>query len=164
MAKTIYDFSEKSIDGRAISLSGYKGKVMLIVNVASACGYTPQYAGLEELNKTYRERGLRVMGFPANEFGAQEPGSDADIKTFCTTKFDASFDMFSKVRVKGEGMDPLFEYLQSAETNRAYGGAITWNFNKFLVGKNGEILGRFDSKVEPTSAEMKAAIETALAM
>jgi glutathione peroxidase len=137
--------------------------VLLIVNVASACGYTPQYEGLEALNKRYRDKGLRVLGFPCNDFGGQEPGTEAEIKTFCTTNFGVSFDMFSKVHVQGEKMDPLFDYLQSTETNPAYGAPIKWNFYKFLVGKDGEILGRFAHKAEPTSPEVAGAIEKALA-
>ena len=162
MSKTIYEIEQKTIDGKAVSLAEYKGKVMLIVNVASECGFTRQYAGLEELNKTYREKGLRVMGFPANEFGAQEPGTDASIQSFCTTKFGASFDMFAKVKVKGDGTDPLFAFLQSRDTNPTCGEAVKWNFHKFLVGKDGQVLGSFSSNVEPTSAELTAAIEKAL--
>jgi glutathione peroxidase len=162
MAKSVHEFTAKTIDGKTKQLSDYKGHVLLVVNVASECGLTPQYTGLEELNKAYRDKGLRILGFPANEFGAQEPGSDDQIKTFCTTSYGVSFDMFSKVKVKGEGVDPLFDWLQNPETNPKFGGAIKWNFNKFLVGKNGEVLGRFEPKVEPTSGEVKQAIEGAL--
>jgi glutathione peroxidase len=157
MTTTAYDFTEKTIKGEDKKLADYKGHVLLVVNVASECGLTPQYTGLEALNKKYREKGLRVLGFPANEFGAQEPGSNADIAQFCTTKFSVSFDMFGKVVVKGDGIDPLFKWLTS-ET----GGEIKWNFNKFLIGKNGEILARFEPKVEPESPEVTAAIEKAL--
>jgi glutathione peroxidase len=153
-----HEFSARTITGQDKKLADYKGDVLLIVNVASQCGLTPQYNGLEALNKTYRGRGLRVLGFPANEFGAQEPGSDADIKSFCETKFNVSFDMFSKVKVKGDGIDPLFKWLTS-ET----GGDIKWNFGKFLVGKNGEIIRRFEPTVEPNAPEMTKAIEEALA-
>jgi glutathione peroxidase len=163
MTKSLYDFSVRTIDGQPKSLSDYRGKVLLIVNVASECGYTPQYKGLEELNKQYREKGLRVLGFPCNDFGAQEPGSEAEIKEFCTTKYGASFDMFSKVSVKGDATDPLFDYLQSEESNPKYGGAIKWNFYKVLVGKDGAIVGRFAHKAEPTGVEVKNAIEKALA-
>jgi glutathione peroxidase len=162
MSKSIYDFTEKTIDGSPKSLADYRGKVLLVVNVASQCGLTPQYRGLEELHETYGERGLVVLGFPANEFGAQEPGTDQEIKQFCSTRYDVKFDMFAKVKVKGAGIDPLFDYLTSKETNPASAGEIKWNFNKFLVGKRGEILGRFEPQVEPTSPEVKQAIEKAL--
>jgi glutathione peroxidase len=154
---TAYDFSAKTITGQDKKLADYKGQVLLIVNVASECGLTPQYDGLEKLHETYREKGLRVLGFPANEFGAQEPGSDADIKSFCETKFGVKFDMFSKVKVKGDGIHPLFAWL-TKET----GGDIKWNFGKFLVGKNGEILKRFEPKTEPNDPEVTKAIESAL--
>ncbi len=155
---TAHEFSAKTINGQDKKLADYKGQVMLIVNVASECGLTPQYKGLEALHEKYRERGLRVLGFPANEFGAQEPGSNDQIKTFCEKNYGVSFDMFGKVVVKGDGIHPLFAWL-TKET----GGDIKWNFGKFLVGKNGEILARFEPKVEPESAEVTQAIEKALA-
>ena len=161
--KTIHDFTVRTIDGQTKNLADYKGNVLLVVNVASECGYTPQYAGLEELNKAYRSKGLRVLGFPANDFGAQEPGTEADIKAFCTKNYGVTFDMFAKVKVKGDGMEPLFDFLQSKESNPELGGPIKWNFGKFLIGKNGEILARFEHKVEPTSAEVKSAVEKAIA-
>ncbi len=154
---TAHDFSAKTITGQDKKLADYKGQVLLIVNVASECGLTPQYKGLEALNKKFRERGLRVLGFPANEFGAQEPGTDGEIKGFCEKNYGVTFDMFSKVKVKGDGIDPLFQWLTSQT-----GGDIKWNFGKFLVGKNGEILARFEPKVEPESAEVVQAIEKAL--
>ncbi len=154
---TIHEFSAKLIDGSTRSLADYKGKVLLIVNVASRCGYTPQYKGLEALYRAYKDRGFVVLGFPANEFGAQEPGSDAEIQSFCSTTYDVTFDMFSKVVVKGEGQAPLFHALTSAT-----GGDIKWNFTKFLVGKSGEVLGRFESKVDPESTELKSALDKAL--
>jgi glutathione peroxidase len=163
MAKSIYDFSEKTIDGRDKSLSDYRGKVALIVNVASRCGNTPQYKGLEELHETYGPRGLAVLGFPANEFGAQEPGTEEQIKEFCTTNYGVKFDMFAKVKVKGTGIDPLFEFLTSAQYNSQFAGDIKWNFNKFLVDRTGAVIARFEPKVEPTSAEIRRAIEGALA-
>jgi glutathione peroxidase len=163
MAKSIYDFSEKTIDGHDKSLGDYRGKVALIVNVASRCGHTPQYRGLEELHETYGAKGLAVLGFPANEFGSQEPGTDDQIKDFCTTNYGVKFDMFAKVKVKGQGIDPLFDYLTSKETDRAFAGEIGWNFTKFLVGKGGEILARFEPKIEPTAPEVRSAIERALA-
>jgi glutathione peroxidase len=160
--KSIYDFSARTIDGTPKKLADYRGKVLLVVNVASQCGLTPQYKGLEALREEYGARGLDVLGFPANEFGAQEPGSEAQIKEFCETRYGVKFDMFAKVKVKGPGIDPIFEYLTSKESNPAFGGDIKWNFNKFLVGKDGALLGRFEPHVEPTSPEVKAAVEKAL--
>lgn len=155
----VHDFSTKTIDGAAKKLADYKGRVLLVVNVASKCGLTPQYKGLEELHGRYATKGLSVVGFPANEFGAQEPGSEKDIKAFCTTNYGVNFDMMSKVVVKGPGIDPLFEYLTK---NSKFAGDIAWNFNKFLIGKDGEVVARFEPKVEPTNAEVVAAIEKAL--
>ena len=155
---TAHDFSAKTIKGETKSLADYKGNVLLVVNVASECGLTPQYKGLEALHQKYGAKGLKVLGFPANEFGAQEPGSNDQIATFCTKNYGVSFDMFSKVKVKGDGIDPLFAWL-TKET----GGDIKWNFGKFLVGKNGEILKRFEPDVEPESADVTQAIEKALA-
>jgi glutathione peroxidase len=162
MSQSIHQFETKAIDGKPKKLADYEGKVALIVNVASQCGLTPQYAGLEELNRTYGPRGFAVLGFPANEFGAQEPGSNEEIQKFCTTRFDVKFDMFAKVKVKGPGIDPLFAFLTSPETNPKFSGDIKWNFNKFLVDKHGEVLARFEPQVDPTSPEVKAAIEKAL--
>lgn len=162
MANSIHEFSVKTIDGKDKSLADYKGRVLLVVNVASECGYTPQYEGLEKLHEEYGPKGLSVLGFPANDFGAQEPGSEADIKSFCTSKFGVKFDMFSKVKVLGEGAHPVYDWLQSTESNPKFGGPVKWNFNKFLVDKNGEVVGRFLHKVEPTSADVRAAIEKAL--
>jgi glutathione peroxidase len=163
MGKTLHDFTVRTIDGKEKSLADYKGNVLLVVNVASECGYTPQYAGLQALHEAYASKGLRVLGFPANDFGAQEPGTEADIKAFCTKNYGVTFDMFAKVRVKGEGMEPLFDWLQSPEENPGFGGAIKWNFGKFLIGKDGVVLARFEHKVDPTSAELKAAVEKAIA-
>jgi len=155
----VHDFSAKTIDGRDVKLAEYKGHPLLIVNVASKCGLTPQYEGLEKLNKELGPRGLRVLGFPANEFGAQEPGSNDEIKTFCTSNYGVDFDMFGKVVVKGEGMHPLFEYLTKQSK---FAGDIKWNFNKFLVDKNGEVVARFEPQVEPTNPEVRKAIEQQL--
>jgi len=163
MNDRIYEFSIRTIDGKPKMLADYKGKVLLIVNVASKCGFTPQYDGLEKLHEKYGPKGLAVLGFPANEFGSQEPGTDEQIQTFCTTKYGVRFDMLSKVKVKGPGIDPLFAYLTNLETNPKFGGDIKWNFTKFAVGRTGEIIGRFEPKVEPTSAELENAIQTALA-
>jgi len=162
-ATSVHDFTVKTIKGGEKSLADYKGKVLLVVNVASECGLTPQYAGLETLHEEYAKKGLAVLGFPANDFGAQEPGTDAQVEQFCTTKYGAKFDMFSKVAVKGEKTAPLFAWLQGKESNPGFGGPIKWNFNKFLVGKDGTVIGRFEPQVEPLSAEVKGAIEKALA-
>lgn len=159
MTQSIYDFRVKTIDGRDKSLADYKGKVMLVVNVASQCGLTPQYKGLEALHQRFGAKGLSILGFPANEFGAQEPGTNEEIKTFCSTKYDVTFDMFAKVKVKGDGISPLFDYLTSAKENPSVAGEIKWNFNKFLIGKDGKVVARFEPKVEPDSPEVLAAIE-----
>lgn len=153
-----HDFTAKTITGQDKKLSDYEGNVLLIVNVASECGLTPQYDGLEKLHEQYAGKGLRVVGFPANEFGAQEPGSNEQIQEFCRTKYGVKFDMMGKVVVKGDGIHPLFAWL-TKET----GGDIKWNFGKFLVGKKGEILARFEPKTEPTDPEVVSAIEKALA-
>jgi glutathione peroxidase len=162
MTKNVYQFEAKTIDGKAKRLGDYEGKVILIVNVASQCGLTPQYAGLEQLHETYGPKGLAVLGFPANEFGAQEPGTNDEIKAFCSTRYDVKFDMFAKVKVKGAGIDPLFAFLTGADTNPKFAGDIKWNFNKFLIGKRGEVLARFEPQVDPMSPELKSAIEKAL--
>ena len=156
------DFTERSIDGKDVSLCSYKGNVVLIVNVASKCGYTPQYKGLEELNKTYRDKGLRILGFPANDFGAQEPGSDSEIKQFCTLNYGVTFDMFSKITVKGDGMNPLYKYLTAGGGNAELAGPVKWNFQKYLVDRNGNLVAVFPSGVEPMSAELTGAIEKLL--
>ena len=154
---TAHEFTAKTISGQDKKLSDYEGKVLLIVNVASECGLTPQYDGLEKLHEKYADKGLRVVGFPANEFGAQEPGSNEQIQEFCKTKYGVKFDMMGKVVVKGDGIHPLFAWL-TKET----GGDIKWNFGKFLVGKNGEIVKRFEPKVDPLDPEITSAIEKAL--
>ena len=160
---SIHDFSVRTIDGKPRSLAEYRGRPVLIVNVASECGLTPQYRGLEQLHEEYGPRGLAVLGFPANEFGGQEPGSNPQIEAFCSTRYGVKFDLFEKIKVKGAGIDPLFRFLTDKAQNPRFGGDIQWNFNKFLVGKNGEILARFEPAVEPTSPEVRAAIEQALA-
>ena len=156
-----YEFSAKTIDGRDVNLSAYRGKVALVVNVASKCGLTSQYKGLEELHETFAAKGLAVLGFPANEFGKQEPGTDQEIQTFCTTNYGVGFDMFSKVVVKGEGIHPLFAYL--TDKSQPTGGEIGWNFAKFLIDKNGKIIARFEPTLSPTDPKVVAAIEAALA-
>ncbi len=155
-ADNIYEFTMQSIDGQPTPLSKYKGKVVLAVNVASQCGYTPQYAGLEALYQKYKGKGLVIVGFPANNFGAQEPGTNDEIKAFCDRKYHVTFPMFSKISVKGSDQAPLYQYLTQK------GGEVKWNFAKFLVGKNGQVIKKFDSAVEPNSEELTKAIESAL--
>lgn len=159
-AGRVYDFEMKTIDGKPKKLSDYKGHPLLIVNTASLCGFTPQYKDLEDLYKKYAAKGFKIAAFPANEFGAQEPGSDADIKKFCMTKFSVSFDLFSKIVVKGEGMHPLYQYL-TKESGHA--GDIEWNFSKFLVDKKGKVVARFGPDANPTGKDISAAVEKALA-
>jgi len=158
----VYGFTMEDIDGKPQSLSAFKGKVILVVNVASKCGYTYQYEGLEKLYQTYKDRGLVVLGFPSNDFLGQEPGSEEEIKSFCTLTYGVSFPMFAKVSVKGKSADPLYQYLTSKTANGKFGGAISWNFNKFLIGKDGSTLARFGSKDEPMGPAMVAAVEAAL--
>jgi glutathione peroxidase len=160
-ADSIYDVPLKDIDGKDTSLKAYQGKVLLIVNVASKCGFTPQYAGLEALYKKYQGQGLVVCGFPCNQFGSQEPGTDEEIKQFCTGKYDVTFPMFDKLEVNGDHRHPL--YISLAGKESPFPGNIRWNFTKFLVGRDGKILARFDSKVKPDSAEVTKAVESALA-
>lgn len=156
------DFTLNSIDGQPAPLSQYRGKVLLIVNVASKCGYTPQYAGLEAVYEKYKDKGLVVLGFPANNFKAQEPGSDEEIKTFCTRKYSVTFPMYSKISVAGEDKAPLYQYLTDKAANPSTGGEIKWNFTKFLVGKDGKVVQRFEPAVTPESPDVVAAIEEAL--
>jgi glutathione peroxidase len=159
-ASSIYEFTMKDIDGKDVPLSQYKGKVLLVVNVASFCGNTPQYEALEKLYEQNKDKGLVVLGFPANEFGQQEPGSNAEIKTFCTSKYNVTFPMFSKIVVKGEGEHPLYKWLtQSAQ----YHDDIEWNFGKFVVGRDGKVVKRFNPKVKPDSPDLEASIQEALA-
>ena len=160
-ASSVYDFPLKTIDGAPTSLASFKGKVVLLVNVASKCGYTPQYAGLEKLYETYKDKGFVIVGVPANNFGGQEPGSNEEIKTFCSRNYSVTFPLMSKVSVKGEDTTPLYQYL--TDKNSKTGGDIKWNFTKFLVDKKGNVINRFESAVTPEAAEMVKAIETALA-
>jgi glutathione peroxidase len=160
---SVLDFTMKDIDGKDISLSKFQGKVLLIVNTASQCGYTPQYKGLEAVFEKYKDQGLEVLAFPANEFGAQEPGTDSQIKEFCSTRYKVSFPLFSKIVVKGKGIHPLYEFLTSQSTDPKFAGPIPWNFSKFLVNRKGEVIGRYQPGVKPESAAMTAAIEKALA-
>jgi len=155
----VLSFTMDSINGKPIDLSKYQGRVVLMVNVASQCGYTPQYEGLEELHKKYAAKGLSILGFPANDFGAQEPGTNGEIAQFCKQNYGVEFDMFSKIVVKGPDHAPLYKYLTSHPKFR---GEVGWNFEKFLVSRNGEVIGRLKSEVEPLSREMLGAIEMAL--
>ena len=160
-AESIYDIPLKDIDGKDATLKPYAGKVMLIVNVASKCGFTPQYTALEATFQKYSAQGLVVCGFPCNQFGGQEPGTDADIKEFCTSKYNVTFPMFDKLEVNGANRHPL--YVALAGDASPFPGNIKWNFTKFLIGRDGKILARFDSKVKPDSDEVTKAIEAALA-
>ena len=159
---SIYDFKMVNILGDTLQLSEYAGKVLLIVNTASKCGFTYQYEGLEKLYETYKEQGLMILGFPANNFLKQEPGSDEEIATFCRLNYGVTFPMFSKISVRGKNMHPLYKYLTSKETNPEFSGKITWNFNKFLISKEGKIINRFGSKDKPESEKIIQAIEKAL--
>ena len=161
-ASTIHEFTLNSIDGQPTPLAQFKGKMVLIVNVASRCGFTPQYAGLEALYNKYKDRGLVVLGFPANNFLWQEPGTNEAIKAFCSTKYHVTFPMFAKVSVKGADTTPLYQFLTDKKANPSTGGAIGWNFTKFLADRNGKVIARFASKVAPESAELINAIEAAL--
>ncbi|MDI3290278.1 glutathione peroxidase [Polyangium sp. 15x6] len=155
---SLHDFKMKTIFGEERSLGDFRGKVVLVVNVASECGYTPQYAGLERLHERFEAKGFAVLGFPSNDYGAQEPGSDAEIATFCTSKYGVKFPMFSKIPVKGSGKHPLYAFL----TRGPEAGEVKWNFEKFLVGKDGVVLGRYPSSVEPEDEKLVQAIEKAL--
>jgi len=159
----VWQYTAKDIDGKTVNLGRYQGQVALIVNVASKCGNTPQYNDMEALYEKYKEQGLVVLGFPANEFGAQEPSTNAEIKEFCEATYKVKFPMFSKIVVKGEGQDPLYKFLTNKETNPKFGGDIEWNFAKFLVNRKGEIIARIPARTKPTNAETVALIEKALA-
>jgi glutathione peroxidase len=156
-ASGVYEFTMNSIDGKATPLSEFRGKVTMIVNVASRCGYTPQYSALEAVYEKYKDRGFTIAGFPANNFGEQEPGTNEEIKQFCSAKYNVKFPMFAKISVLGDDIAPLYRYLTGTG-----GGDIKWNFTKFLVGRDGKVLRRFDSAVTPDSPEVVAAIETTL--
>ncbi len=158
----VHDFHAKTIEGQDENLASYDGKALLIVNVASRCGLTPQYEKLEALHRRYEGRGLVVLGFPCNQFGAQEPGTEAEIKTFCSTKYDVTFPMFSKVDVNGSSAHPLFAFLTAQATKPEGAGKISWNFGKFLVGKDGNVVARFAPTEDPTSTTVTSAIESAL--
>jgi glutathione peroxidase len=158
----VLNFKMKSLDGKDMDLSKYQGKVVLFVNVASYCGNTPQYKQLQEIYDKYEKEGLVVIGVPANEFGKQEPGSDEEIAKFCSTKYKVTFPMTSKVVVKGKGITPLYDYLTSKKTNPKFGGPIEWNFDKFLIGRNGEIVARFKHRTKPDDEKVVETIEAEL--
>jgi glutathione peroxidase len=157
----VYSFTLNSIDGKPAPLADYKGKVVLLVNVASQCGYTPQYSALEAIYEKYKDQGFVILGFPANNFGAQEPGTNEEIKTFCTRKYSVTFPMYSKISVKGADQAPLYAYL-TKETGSGIAGEIKWNFTKFLVDRDGKVIQRFEPAVTPDSKEVTGAIEKQL--
>jgi glutathione peroxidase len=161
--KSMYEFTMKDIDGTPVKLDAYKGKVVMIVNVASKCGYTPQYEGLQTLYEKYKDQGFVILGFPANNFLSQEPGTEAEIKEFCSTKYHVTFPMFAKISVKGADQHPLYTFLTNKESNPGFDGDISWNFNKFLTDRNGKIVARFGSGDTPESEGVKTAIEKYLA-
>lgn len=160
--KSVYDFKVKTIDGKETTLAEFKGKTILVVNVASRCGYTRQYADMQKAYEKYKDRGLVILGFPCNQFGGQEPGTEAEILEFCQTNYGVKFPMFAKIDVKGDAADPLFKYLTSLETQPKAAGDISWNFEKFLINPEGQVVGRYKSGVSPTSSEMVEILEKML--
>lgn len=160
---SVLDFHVKDIDGKDVDLASYKGKVLLIVNTASQCGYTPQYKDLQAIYEKYKDQGFEVLAFPANEFGAQEPGDNPQIKEFCSTRYKVGFPLFSKIVVAGSGIHPLYAFLTSEETNPKFAGKIPWNFTKFLVDKHGKVIARFQPADKPSSEKVTGEIEKALA-
>lgn len=156
-------FTVKKNDGSAVELNRYRGQVLLIVNTASKCGFTPQYASLEKLYDSYKDRGLRILAFPANDFGAQEPGTDAEIRAFCTQNYNVTFDLFSKVTVKGPEKVALYHYLTEQEADPSLNGEIKWNFTKFLVDRQGHVVARFEPNVDPNTPAVREAVEKLLA-
>jgi glutathione peroxidase len=162
--KTVYDFTVKDIEGKDVSLSQYKGKVLLIVNVASLCGNTPQYKDIEALYEKYKDKGLIVLGFPANNFMGQEPGSNKEIKEFCTKEYAVTFPMFSKISVKGDDQAPLYAYLTQKSENGVIDAKVTWNFQKFLVGKDGRVITSFSPKTKVTEQAVVDALQKAMAL
>jgi len=154
---SFFDLDATTLDGKPVSLAQYKGKVLVVVNTASECGFTPQYAGLEKLYEDYKDKGVVVLGFPSNDFGGQEPGSAEEIKTFCEKKYHVTFPMFAKVKTKGEGQSPVYRFLAAGN------GAPKWNFHKYVVGKDGKVRAAFPSAVKPDSPELTSALAAALA-
>jgi glutathione peroxidase len=161
-AGSVLDFSLKSINGQETALSQFRGKVLLLVNTASKCGFTPQFKALEEIYKRYKDQGLVILGFPANNFLWQEPGTDKEIAQFCMINYGVSFPMFSKISVRGKKIHPLYKFLVEKETNPGFAGKIAWNFTKFLVDRQGNIVARFEPKTVPDDPHVVAAIEKAL--
>jgi len=163
MAGTALDFTVNDIDGKPADLRQYAGKVVMIVNVASKCGFTPQYTDLEALYRKYEDQGFVILGFPANNFLGQEPGTNAEIKQFCSLKYEVTFPLFAKVSVKGKDIAPLYEFLTAQETKPEKAGNISWNFNKFLLDRRGKVAFRFGTRTKPSAPEVVAAIEKLLA-
>ena len=161
-ASSLYDFTLNDIDGKSVSLSLYRGKVLMLVNVASKCGFTPQYEDLEKLYQTYKDRGFVILGFPANNFLGQEPGADFEIKSFCTLKYGVTFPIFAKISVKGKDKHPLYRFLTDKQTNPDFSGEIKWNFSKFIIGRDGKIIERFAPITSPESKDVVKTIEAAL--
>jgi len=161
--RSIYEFIMNDIDGNPVNLEIYRNKVILIVNVASKCGFTPQYKGLQELYEEFMDDGFLILGFPANNFLSQEPGTNDEIKQFCSLNYNVSFPMFSKISVKGNDISPLYEFLTDKETNPEFFGKIKWNFTKFLIDRNGNIVDRFSPMTRPDSRKVKKRIEPLLA-
>jgi len=157
---TLYDFTMDDIDGKPVNLSQYKGKVLLVVNTASFCGNTPQYSDLETIYEQYRDKGFEILAFPANNFGQQEPGTNAEIKGFCLTKYSVSFPLFSKISVKGSDKHPLYQYLTEQSP---FPGEVEWNFQKYLVDRSGNVVGRFHHRTKPLSPEIVNEVERVLA-
>jgi glutathione peroxidase len=161
-SKSLYDFTMKSIDGQPVNLKDFSGKVVMVVNVASRCGYTPQYAGLESLYEKYKDRGFVIVGVPANNFAQQEPGTNEEIKKFCSTKYNVSFPMMAKVSVLGDDKTPLYTFLTDKSQDPKFAGDIKWNFTKFLFDRNGNPIARFEPATKPDSPEVQSAVESAL--
>ena len=161
-AKSMYDFTLKNSKGQDVKLEEFRGQVVMLVNVASKCGYTPQYEGLQKIYERYRAQGFTILAFPANNFGAQEPGTNEEIQEFCRINYGVTFPVFSKISVKGEDQHPLYKYLTGRDTNPEFAGDIKWNFGKFLVGRDGRVVARFDSADKPEDAKVTQAIEHAL--
>jgi glutathione peroxidase len=159
----ILSHTVRSIDGQSVTMDKYKGKVVLIVNVASQCGLTPQYTGLQKMYEKYKDKGLVVLGFPCNQFGGQEPGTNEEIQKFCSSKYHVTFDMFDKVDVNGDGAAPLYQQLTGLDAQPKGAGKVRWNFEKFLVNRQGDVIGRFDPKITPENQDLVSLIEKALA-
>jgi glutathione peroxidase len=161
--ESILDFNMKDIEGVETPIRKFEGKVLLVVNVASRCGFTPQYRSLQTLYERYKDKGFEILGFPANDFLRQEPGSDREIREFCSKNYGVTFPLFAKISVKGKDIHPMYAFLTAQATNPRFPGKIGWNFAKFLIDRTGSVIGRFEPKADPLSAEVTAAIEGALA-